>query len=141
MVRFRADLHRLRERGRAGGEEHELLEGKLVARVRSAVDDVEARDGEHVRWLHARELRKMLVQRHTLLSRAGLRDRDGHAEDRVRTELALVWRAVELDQEIVDALLVRHGQSRFDELGRDHVVHVRDRLEDTCAGGSVDGVR
>jgi hypothetical protein len=128
MVRLRADLHRLGEAGGAGREDHELLERELVARVRAAVDYVEAGDREHVRRLDARELGEVLVDRHALLGRARVRDGDGDAEDRVRAELALVRGAVELEQEVVDRLLVRHGQAGLDELRRDHLVHVLDRL-------------
>ena len=40
---------RVRERRRAGGNEHELLQVERVLRVRAAVDDVHHRDGKDVR--------------------------------------------------------------------------------------------
>lgn len=73
-----------------GRENHELLEGELVASVRATVDDVEARDGEDVRSLDAGNLGEVLVERDTLLSGTGLRGGHRDTKDGVGAELALV---------------------------------------------------
>ena len=133
MVGLCADLHRLGEGGRASGEEHELLECELVTSVRATVDDVESGAGEGERGLNASEVGQVLVERDTLLRSAGLGNSDGDTKDGVRTELTLVGGAVELDQEVVDLLLLGDLEARFDQLGRDCVVDVRDSLEDACS--------
>ena len=96
MVRFGTNFHGLSEAGGASGEKHELLESELVPGMRPAVDDVEARAAEDVGRLDAAELREVLVQRDALLRGTRLRDGDGHAEDGVCAELALVGGAVDV---------------------------------------------
>lgn len=131
VVSLCANLHRLREAGRANGEEHELLERKLVACVRATVDNVERGARQHVRWLDARQLCDVLVERDTFLRGTRLSDGDGHTEDRVRAELALVGRAVELLEEVIDLGLLGDDEAGLDEGGGDGVVHVGNGLQDT----------
>ena len=132
VVRLRADLHRLSERRRASRHKHELLERELIARMRTAVDDVERRARQDVRRLDAGEVREVLVEGDALLGGAGIGDGNGDAENGVGAELALIGAAVELDQEVVDLLLLRDLEARLDQLGRDRLVDVRDGLEHTC---------
>lgn len=72
------------------GEDHELLEGKLVAGVGATVDDVEARDGENVRGLDTGDLSEMLVEGDALGSGSGLGGGHRDTEDGVGAEVALV---------------------------------------------------
>mmetsp|Transcript_11880 Transcript_11880/g.49771 ORF Transcript_11880/g.49771 Transcript_11880/m.49771 type:complete len:561 (+) Transcript_11880:77-1759(+) len=130
VVHLGAHAHRLGKRGRADGEDHELLHGELVARVRAAVDHVERGHGEHELAV-AGEVRDVLVEGHALLRGASLGDGHGHREDRVGAELALVLGAVELDHEVVDGLLIRGVLA--DERGRDDGVDVLDSLRDALA--------
>ena len=134
VVGLRADLHGLGEGGSTGREEHELLERKLVASMRTTVDDIEGGSGEDEGGLHTREVSEVLVERDTLLRSTRLRDGDGDTEDRVRAELAFVGGAVELDEEVVDLLLRGDLQTGLDQLGGDGVVDVGDGLGDTCEG-------
>ena len=130
MVCFSAHLHGFGERRSASRKEHELLERELVASMRSTVDDIEGGSGEDEGGLHTREVSEVLVERDTLLRSTRLSDSNGDTEDGVSPELALVGRAVELDQEIVDLLLLGNLEARLDQLGRDRVVDVGDGLED-----------
>ena len=61
IAHLRADLHSLSERRGAGGEDHELLEGKTVPGVLSAVDHVE-RGHRHLQLLVAGEVREVLPE-------------------------------------------------------------------------------
>ena len=61
VVGFRTDFECLCEARRASGEEHELLEGKLIASVGATIDDVERGTWEHVWGLNTGEFRKVLV--------------------------------------------------------------------------------
>ena len=131
MISLGAHLHGLGEGRSPGGDEHEFLEGELVAGVGATVDDVEARGGEDVGGLDARELSEVLVEGDALLSRTGLGNSDRDTEDGVRAELALVGGAVELDQEVVDLLLLGDLEARLNKLGCDGVVDVGDGLENT----------
>jgi hypothetical protein len=131
VVRLSADLHRVCEGLGAGGEEHELLERELVAGVATTVDDVERGDGERVRRLDTSELGKVLVERDAFLGSASLGNGDGDAEDGVGTELAFVWGAVELDEEIINLRLVGNLEVGLDQLGADDIVDVGDGLGDT----------
>jgi hypothetical protein len=54
-----------------------------------------------------------------------------HAEDRVRTELALVRRPVQVDQQGIDAGLI--GRIEAQELGADAVGHVGNGRQDALA--------
>ena len=108
MIRLGADFHCFRKAGRAGGKEHEFLEGELVSSVRATVDDIKRWAWEYVWRLDTCQLRKVLVQRNALLGRASIRNCNGYAKDGVSTELALVWCAIKLDQEVIDLLLLRH---------------------------------
>src|SRR5206468_3783772 len=62
------------------------------------------------------------------VGRRRLRRRERDAEDRVRAEPALVWRAVELDEPPVEPLLVVGVEAAH--RGRDLAAHVRDRAAD-----------
>src|SRR6266702_5739274 len=81
VVGLRTDFDRLCEARRASGEEHELLEGKLVAGVRATVDDVERGRREHVWGLDAGKFREVLVSGYALLCRCSFRNGDRHTED------------------------------------------------------------
>lgn len=74
--------------------------------MRSAVDDVESRAGQHIGRLDAREFSQVLVHRDTLLGSAGHGNRNGDTEDSVGTVLALVRGTVLFDQEVIDLLLL-----------------------------------
>ena len=65
------------------------------------------------------------------LLRRGARNGEGHRQDRVRAELALVRRPVEVDQRGVDEALVLRLEA--DELGRDVVDHRVDGALDALA--------
>lgn len=83
MVSLSSDLHGLGEGGGAGGADHELLEGELVASMGSTVDDVEARSWENVWGLDTCESREVLVQRNVLREtkvQMGVRRRRGPEE-------------------------------------------------------------
>jgi hypothetical protein len=134
VIRLGADFHRFRKAGRASGKEHEFLEGELVPCVRAAIDDIKRWGRKHVWRLDACQLRKMLVQRNALLGSSSFRNCNGHAEDGVSTELALVWCAIKLDQEVINLLLLRHLEPGLDQCGRDYVVDVGNGLGDTLIG-------
>lgn len=110
------------------------MEGKLVPSVRAAIDDVKRGGWKHIWRLDACQLRKVLIQRNTLLGRGSIRNRNGHAEDGVGTELALVRCAIEPDQKVIYLLLLRHFETRLDQCGRNCVVDVCNGLRDTFVG-------
>ncbi len=124
VVRLRCPLHRLCERRRADGQDHELLHRQTVSRVAPTVDHVERGAWEDERRLHARKRRKVLVQRYAAL--CGARDGDSHRhrDECVRAEAALVRRAVERDEEVIDLELLRHVEARLDQLALNDVVDV-----------------
>ena len=132
VVGLGTDLHGLSERRSASGDDHELLEGKLVAGVGATVDDVEAGSGEDEGGLDTGKVGEVLVEGDLLLSSGGLSGSDGNTEDGVGTELALVGGSVEFDQEIVDILLLQDGESGFDKSWCNDIVDVRDGLGNTC---------
>ena len=92
----------LGERLRADRHDHELLEVRGVLGVLAAVEDVEHRHGQRP----GADPAEVAVQRQAVRRGGCVRAREGHAEDRVRPEIALVGRAVELDQRRVDPGLV-----------------------------------
>jgi hypothetical protein len=108
-------------------DDHELLKIDVVVGVPAAVEDVHHRHRQDLRVRTA----KIAVEREFEFQGCGARDRHGDAEDRVRPQLRLVRRAVELDHEPVDADLVERVESG-DVLGQDRV-HVLDRVQDPLA--------
>jgi len=131
VVGLSTDLHGFSERCGSSGQKHEFLECKLVSGMRSAVDNVESRGGEDKGRFDTSNVGKVLVKRDTLLGGRCLRDSDGDTEDSISTELSLVCGTIELDEEIVDFLLVHHGDASLDELWGNDIVHVRNGLGDT----------
>src|SRR2546428_5416734 len=73
----------------------------------------------------------MAIERDTLRRRRRPRRRERHAEDRVRPQLGLVRSAVEIDQRLVEAALVRRVPS-FDR-GRDRPLDVLHRFAPALA--------
>ena len=107
--------------------DHELLDVDGVVGMRAAVDDVHHRHGQQVRVGAA----EIAIERQPARLRRRLGHRQRHAEDGVGAEPALVGRAVELDQRVVDAALVLgvHAGERIEDLAVDGV----DRLEHALA--------
>ena len=134
VVRLRADLQRLGERLGARRDDHELLQVDRVGRVHAAVDHVHHRHRQRPRALAA----EVAEERLALLRRGGVRGGERDAEDRVRAEAALVRRAVELDQLLVELLLLvgLHAPNRLEDLA----VHIRDRLRHGLAAEGVAAV-
>ena len=125
-----AHNHALAEGLGARGDDEVLLEGELVARVRAAVDHVEARH-RHDQLRVAGEVGEVAIERDALGGRAGLGGGEGDAEDGVRAEVGLVRRAVHLVHHVVDGRLV--GRVHAQDLRSDLVVHVGDSAEDALA--------
>jgi len=87
VVRLSAIFYRFSEAARADGKKHEFLESKLVPSVRAAIDDIERGGGKHEWKLDACQLRKVLVQRDSLLGCGSIYNCNKNAEDSVGTEL------------------------------------------------------
>ena len=92
----------LAEGRRPDGHDHELLEVGRVRGVLAAVEDVELRHRQRAR-AHAAEV---AVERHAVFGGHRVRAGERDAEDGVGAQLALVGRAVEVDQQLVDGRLV-----------------------------------
>ena len=93
---------------RADGHDHELLNVcRGGRRVDAAVEHIHHRHGQRL-GVHAADI---AVERQTERFRTRLRHGERHAEHRVRAETGLVWRAVELDEDLVDIRLVERVQA------------------------------
>lgn len=128
MVHLGAHLHGLGKAGGTGGQDHELLHGQLVAGVAAAVDHVEGGHGQDD-LLVASQIGDVFVQWHVLLGGTGLADGQGHTQDGVGAELALVLGAVQLQHEVIDGSLVHHIQIGLDQLGAQGVVDMTHSLQ------------
>ena len=102
VVGLGAPAQALGERRRADRQDHELLEVDVVVGVGAAVEDVHHRHRQHVGVGAA----DVAVQRQLELVGGGLGHGEGHAEDGVGAEAALVVGAVGVEQGGVDAALV-----------------------------------
>ncbi len=122
-----AAAQRLGERLEAERDDHELLHFEAVVGVRAAVDDVHERRRQHAR-LRAAEV---APERQTDDARAGARRRHRDGEDRVGAELALVGRAVELEQALIDRRLIERAQA--DDCRTELLVDVLDGLQHALA--------
>jgi hypothetical protein len=131
VVSLGTNLHRLGKAGSTSREEHELLECKLVASVRTTVDDIERRSGKDVGGLDTCKLSKVLVEGNTLFGGSSFSDGDGDTENCVGTQLALVGSAVELDEEVINFFLLGNLELGLNQLGANSVIDVRNGFEDT----------
>ena len=131
LLERRVDLgphsHGLTERRNTDRRDHELLEVDRVISVRTAVDDVEARDGEDIGRRSAEEPE----QRNPKLVRRCVRVGERYAEQRVRAELLEVRRAVEERHRFVESALVERVAA--DDVRTDLVDHCRYGLAHTFA--------
>ncbi len=119
--------HRLAAGGRAERDDHELLEVHVVVRVPAAVQDVHERH----RQRHGVHPAEVAVERDLERGGGGLGRRERDAKQRVRAQLALVRRAVQLDQGAVDPGLVEGVHA--EQPRRDGLEHVPHRLLDPLA--------
>ena len=117
----------LSERGCANGHDHELLEVHVVVCVLTAVEDVHHGRGQHVGVCAA----NVLVKRKLGGFRSSLRNGKGCAEDGVCAEVALVFGAVKLAHDRIDAALVVgfHADKRIGNL----FVHVGNSVQRALA--------
>ena len=107
------------------------MESEFVSGMGPTVDDVEGWDGEDIGRLYACKFGQVLVERNALFSRTSLSDSNGDAEDCVSAELALVRRAIEADEQVINLSLLGDFQPRLEKrLGNDRV-HVADGLTHT----------
>mmetsp|Transcript_14598 Transcript_14598/g.63237 ORF Transcript_14598/g.63237 Transcript_14598/m.63237 type:complete len:262 (+) Transcript_14598:1116-1901(+) len=105
MVHLRAHAHRFSKRRRSDRKDHEFLHSELVAGVRPSIDYIE-RGNRKNEFGVSSKLRDMLVEGDVLLCSSCLGDRHGHRKNRISTKFALVFRAIELNHEVIDHLLV-----------------------------------
>mmetsp|Transcript_35776 Transcript_35776/g.82841 ORF Transcript_35776/g.82841 Transcript_35776/m.82841 type:complete len:509 (-) Transcript_35776:20-1546(-) len=130
MEDLTSHAHRLTERLRTSRNHEELLERELVARVLATVNDIEARDWHReLAAVVASKVRVVLEQWDLLSTSAGLGHGERRAEDGVGAEVALVRGAIEIDHEVVNALLVTRILA--DKSRGDGVVHVPNSAKDT----------
>ncbi len=99
---LRAPAHRLGERRRADREDHELLKVDRVVGVRAAIDDIHHRRRQN----SSHGAADVAVKRQARSFRRRLGDGKRDAENCVRAELRFVFRAVELDQRLVNLQLI-----------------------------------
>ena len=99
-----------------------------------AIDDVEGGHRHHHLFaIVAGQLCQVAVERNLVVGGGGLCDGERNAQNSVGAKLFLVWRAVQLEQQIVHRRLV--GQVEvlaYQRLG-DCRVHVANRLRDALA--------
>ena len=127
VVGLGAPAQRLAERRRADRGDHEFLDVDVGVGVRAAVHDVEHRHRQQVRVRAAEVAEQAQLGR----GRGGLRDGERDAEDRVRAEVRLLRRAVEVEHLLVDGALV--ARLVPDDLGEDPLLDVVDGLLDALA--------
>ena len=114
VISLCSDLKGFREGGCTGRKKHKFLEGKLVTGMRATIDNVEGRSRKNVGRLDSRKLGKVLVEGNTLLTSTSLGYSNRYAKDSVGTKLALVRSTIKLDEEIINVLLLGHGEFALD---------------------------
>ena len=122
-----ATAQALREGGRADRHDHELLHVDVVVGVGAAVDDVHHRDGQDA----GGGATDVAIERLLGVGGSRLGDREAGPEDGIGAEAALVGRAVELAEQVIDGDLLAHVEA--DELVGDRRVHVLHGLADALA--------
>lgn len=73
------------------------------------------------------------VNKENLLCRSSLGNGNRDTQDGICTEVALVGRAISLDEEVINSLLLSDSNSRFDECRTKDFVDIVDSLADTFA--------
>lgn len=102
MVDFRAHAKRFSEIRSADRHDHAFLNIDIVVRMRTAVHDVHHRD----RQIVGIDTAEILVQRKTGGLCCCMSGSEGDTEDGIRAKAALVFCAVEVDQDVVKSSLV-----------------------------------
>ncbi len=97
-----AAAQRLAKARHTDGQNHELLQIDVVVGVGAAVENVHQRHRQHT----GRRTAEVSVQRHTSVFCGGMRCRHGHGEHGIGAQATLGRRAVEVDQELVEARLI-----------------------------------
>ena len=124
---FSATTDGFGERRSTLGDDHEFLEIDRGIAMRAAVDDVHHRHGQHLGVRAAEVLVKRLAQ---LISRS-LGNRQGGAQDGVRTEIGLGLGAIGSKHEAVETHLI--GGVAADDRISDGAVHGFHGLEHALA--------
>ena len=126
MEDFRAHAQGFREALRAGRQDHELLDVDRIVGMGTAVDDVHHRRRQDA----GRDAAQIAVQGQARGDGAGLGHGQGDAENGVGAQSALVLRAVEGNQRLVDAALVLgvHAAEGVENLAIDVVYRLADAL-------------
>ena len=127
VVDLGAPAQRLGERLGAHRHDHELLEVDVVVGMHAAVEDVHHRRGQDMA-VHAANI---LVQRKTGGLGSGLGAGQGHAQDGVSAQSALVVRAVQLQHHVVDGALIV-GLEADERIG-DLVIHMANGIQRALA--------
>ena len=122
-----ADAEAVGEAVRADRHDHELLEVHVVSGMGAAVQDVHHRHGEDVHHRTA----EVAIQRQPRILGRGARHGEGDGEDGVRSQVALVRGAVEIEHRVVDRDLVFPGHAL--EPRADRLVDMLHGLEDALA--------
>ena len=104
----------------AVGHDHEFLHVDGIIRVRAAVEDVHHRHRQRA----GVDAAQIAIERGSLRCGGGARHGHGNGQHRVRAEIALVRRAVEIDHDLVDLRLQRGVVT--DQRFRDRPVDVGD---------------
>ena len=108
MEHLRRHPERLAETGRPHRHDHELLQVQPIVGMGPAVDDVHERHRQHSRIRPA----QISIERLARFIRRRLRHSQRHTENGIGAELALRFRAIQLDHRLIDADLVERVLSQ-----------------------------
>ena len=124
---LRRPAQRLTERGSPRRHNHELLRIHGVRCVRAAVEDVHHRHGQNVCLKAAEEA----IERDILRLRRRIRCRNRNSKDRIRTELGLVLRAVQIEHRLIDRVDIACLEAR--KRRSDLFIYILDSLGNSFA--------
>lgn len=114
------------------GNDHEFLEGKATAGMRTAVEDVLEGHREDIWLLGSGKIGDVGIERNAFFGSTGFCNCQAHTKDGVGTQLGLVGSAIELFEKVIDRRLVLDVDVFLDDSGSDDFVHILDGLQNTC---------
>ena len=95
----------------------------------AAVEDVHEGDWENERFLGACKVRDVCVERDPLLGSSSFSNSKGDTKDSIGSQDGLVFRAIEVNEELLDRGLVSAVEVLLDQLRTKGLVDIFDRLK------------
>lgn len=112
-------------------DDHELLESEAATSVGTTVEHVLEGNRQDIGLLGSGKIGDVGIEGNALLGRTSLGDSQADTEDGIGTQVGLVGRSIQLDEEFIDLALVLDVNVLLDDGRSNDLVDVLNGLQDT----------